>query len=237
MAAVHAKRFSIRWRDSHLIALGALVFLSASLLGFRAFHRPRAIGKLIPLDSVRVAQAREQVDPNTASPASLRRLSGIGPAKTQAIVEFRIQHGPHAFGCADDLDRVCGLGPALISRLAGHLSFPTASAGGAGGDFELHAAQSSWDEASLTQAIWDSWHVHTDVIAFSAAAGNFVDIDVTATVTAWMSGSSPNNGWALESAGGDMYFASSDYALGPALWPQLTIVTLPPPAGTVVLVR
>ena len=112
-----------------------------------------------------------------------------------------------------------------------------ASAGGAGGDFELHAAQSSWDEASLTQAIWDSWHVHTDVIAFSAAAGNFVDIDVTATVTAWMSGSSPNNGWALESAGGDMYFASSDYALGPALWPQLTIVTLPPPAGTVVLVR
>ena len=91
--------------------------------------------------------------------------------------------------------------------------------GGLGGDFTLHEAQSSWAETTLTKAIWDTWHVHGGLTAFSVAAGNYVDIDVTSTVAAWLSGSSPNNGWAIESAGGTIYFASSEHssALSPTL--------------------
>jgi competence protein ComEC len=56
------------------------------------------------------------VDINTADTSLLETLPGIGPAKAEAIVEFRDTFGP--FLTIGDLDLVTGIGPATVAGLA-----------------------------------------------------------------------------------------------------------------------
>jgi competence ComEA-like helix-hairpin-helix protein len=56
------------------------------------------------------------VDVNTADKATLETLKGIGPVKSQAIIDERNKHG--AFKDADDLARrVPGLGVKSVTKL------------------------------------------------------------------------------------------------------------------------
>ena len=55
------------------------------------------------------------VNINTADVAALDSLPGIGPAKAQAIVEYRKAHG--SFKTLDDLVQVHGIGNKLLERL------------------------------------------------------------------------------------------------------------------------
>lgn len=55
------------------------------------------------------------LDINTASAAELEALSGIGPAKAEAIVEYRSTNGP--FASVDDLVLVSGIGEATVEQL------------------------------------------------------------------------------------------------------------------------
>jgi competence protein ComEA len=48
------------------------------------------------------------VDVNTADAKTLQLLDGVGPAKAQAIIEYRQANGP--FKTADELARVQGIG-------------------------------------------------------------------------------------------------------------------------------
>jgi uncharacterized protein len=59
------------------------------------------------------------VDLNTASPALLRSISGIGPKLAEAIVAYRDAHGP--FGTRAGLREVSGLGPKAFEQAAGFL--------------------------------------------------------------------------------------------------------------------
>ncbi len=63
-----------------------------------------------------------KVDLNSASPAALDALPGIGPARAASIVQYRAQHGP--FRSVEDLGRVPGLGPAALARVREHLAVP-----------------------------------------------------------------------------------------------------------------
>lgn len=55
------------------------------------------------------------IDLNTAdAPALARALAGVGPAKAQAIVEYRRRHGP--FKSVDELALVKGIGPRTLER-------------------------------------------------------------------------------------------------------------------------
>ena len=54
------------------------------------------------------------VDLNSASVEQLIELPGIGPSKAAAIVEER---NKSPFSSVEDLDRVKGIGPALIANL------------------------------------------------------------------------------------------------------------------------
>ena len=55
------------------------------------------------------------IDLNTATPAELEELPGIGPATAAAIVEHREEHGP--FASVDDLTDVSGIGPAKLDAI------------------------------------------------------------------------------------------------------------------------
>ncbi len=62
------------------------------------------------------------VDANTASPALLRHVAGIGPKLAAAIVAHRDTHGP--FQSRNDLLAVKGLGPKAFQQAAGFLRVP-----------------------------------------------------------------------------------------------------------------
>lgn len=62
-------------------------------------------------------EAAGTVNLNTADVTALEQLPGIGPALAGRIVEHRDQVGP--FGSLKDLDAVSGIGPAMMERLDG----------------------------------------------------------------------------------------------------------------------
>ena len=62
------------------------------------------------------------VNLNTASPALLQYISGLGPKTAEAIVAHRDQHGP--FRRRDELLKVKGVGPKAFQQAAGFLRIP-----------------------------------------------------------------------------------------------------------------
>ena len=116
------RRYELSWRRQHLAVL--LVACSAAC----ALLAREAVGRVWFADSptviaARSAAARELIDPNTASAASLQRLSLIGPVTAQAIVEYRSTADFPAFGRPEDLTAVRGVGPGLVERARDHLTF------------------------------------------------------------------------------------------------------------------
>ncbi len=66
-------------------------------------------------ERVRPLRAGEKVDVDRASAAELERLPGVGPELARRIVADRDSNGP--FGGLEGLDRVRGVGPAMLARL------------------------------------------------------------------------------------------------------------------------
>lgn len=66
------------------------------------------------------ATAFAAVNINTADIQELSTLSGIGPAKAQAIVEYREKNGP--FKSVSDLAKVKGIGPKTVQKLGTDIS-------------------------------------------------------------------------------------------------------------------
>lgn len=58
-------------------------------------------------------------DINTADQAALESLPGIGPAKAQAIIQYRKDHG--SFASLDDLLNVPGIGPSILDKIRPYL--------------------------------------------------------------------------------------------------------------------
>ncbi|MFW6062144.1 MAG: ComEA family DNA-binding protein [Planctomycetota bacterium] len=112
--------WEVNWRPEHLPALMTLMGLAMVALAAQAVHRSVPLGDPPAIFPERIAVARDRINPNTASKASLIRLSGIGPAKAGAIVHHRRTHPP--FRKPDDLQAVHGIGPILARRMAQHLT-------------------------------------------------------------------------------------------------------------------
>lgn len=55
------------------------------------------------------------MDINRATAQELTSLQGIGPAKAQAIVEYRQKNGQ--FNSTKDLTKVKGIGPKIVEKL------------------------------------------------------------------------------------------------------------------------
>ncbi|QCU77935.1 ComEA family DNA-binding protein [Citricoccus sp. SGAir0253] len=82
---------------------------------------PAAGGGSSPDPATDAGGAGGAVDLNTADAATLEGLPGIGPALAGRIVAHREEVGP--FGSLEDLDAVSGIGPAMMERLDGLVSW------------------------------------------------------------------------------------------------------------------
>jgi len=60
------------------------------------------------------------VDINTATAKEITALPGIGPAKAQAIVDYRAKNGP--FKTKKDLTKVKGIGPKMLEKLGDNIT-------------------------------------------------------------------------------------------------------------------
>lgn len=117
--------------------------------------------------------ADERIDADRADAATLQRLPGVGPALARRIVADRESLG--AFGGLSGFDRVSGVGPGMLARLAPHLSFsrrPADPRGGVGtGRIALNRATVSELDAlpgvGLVRA--------RAIVAFRDSAGPFGD--------------------------------------------------------------
>jgi competence protein ComEA len=69
------------------------------------------------------------VNLNTATKDDLVALPGIGPAKAQAILDYRNQHGP--FRSVDEVRKVKGIGEKLFTQIKPELTLGAQKAAGA----------------------------------------------------------------------------------------------------------
>ncbi len=100
-----------------------LLTVAGSLLAWRGGLRSCRFADAPPIAPRRVLAATEKIDPNSATPGSLRRLPGLGPVKARSIVDYRQTHGP-CFRHPEDLEAVNGIGPGIVQRIRPYLSLP-----------------------------------------------------------------------------------------------------------------
>lgn len=98
-------------------APGGIVLFGADTLG-AARQRDSAARAAAPL------RAGETIDLDVAPAREIARLPGVGPGLAVRIVEDRAARGP--FGGLPGLDRVRGVGPALLARVGPHAAFSAA---------------------------------------------------------------------------------------------------------------
>ncbi len=109
-----SQRYDFSFNSNNIKAIIAICILAGAWLSLSSLFGQVRIDETIPVDYQRISAAREKIDPNTASVASLCRLRKIGEAKARSIIEYRSVHGPKAFKNAEDLSKVKGIGPAIV---------------------------------------------------------------------------------------------------------------------------
>ena len=123
MSPPRADRYDPAWPRGDLAPLIWLCLLAGAAVIYAGRDERLWFASEPPIDPGRIALAAEKIDPNTATVASLRRLSGIGRVKAEAIVSYRDHHGP-VFRRPDHLNSVPGIGPQTARRISPHLEFP-----------------------------------------------------------------------------------------------------------------
>jgi competence protein ComEA len=94
-------------------------------------EHPRKIIQALLASLLPVAAWAGPVNVNTADASTLaRELDGIGPAKAQAIVEYRQKNGP--FRTAEDLLKVQGIGQRVLDQNRANIRIEKASQAPAG---------------------------------------------------------------------------------------------------------
>jgi len=122
MTTVNRPGWNLRWTRPHLAALLVLCAAAGAALAWRTGGRCD-LGREMTIRPARVEAATERIDPNTASPASLRRLPGVGAKIAERTIAYRQAHDGPAFATAEDLAAVRGIGPRTVEDARPHLGF------------------------------------------------------------------------------------------------------------------
>lgn len=124
-----AMKFEFRLTRANLIALAGLCILAGASLAWAMVGTNRLwFTNRLPVDRAKVRAATEKIDPNIASPASLRRLPGIGIVRAQNIVLYRREHAPRPFRTAGDLSKIPGIGKGTVRKVSPYLAIPLCAA-------------------------------------------------------------------------------------------------------------
>lgn len=67
-----------------------------------------------------IASASGKININTAGAAELDKLSGVGPALAERIIQYRTEHGP--FARPEDLENVSGIGVKTYEKMASQVT-------------------------------------------------------------------------------------------------------------------
>jgi len=127
MTSPARQRVSLRWRRDDCVALVVLVGAWGAYLVWAGAAGGGLLGGAVATDPHKIDLVRERIDPNTATAASLRRLSMIGPEKAKAIVDYRrakARAGGRAFHFVEDLQDVPGIGPGIVARVRDFVTLP-----------------------------------------------------------------------------------------------------------------
>lgn len=123
MPAPHARSTAVA-RDTGGIARSTRVLAASIVLGVSSIGLGASLmrqGTTISASDAPSLEHRSRIDPNTADAARLTLLPRIGPVLAERIVQDRDEHGP--FQSASDLQRVRGIGPKTVERIAPMLDF------------------------------------------------------------------------------------------------------------------
>ena len=114
----------LAWTRADLAAMMSILLLAAVWLGWESAKSRIEFADQPLANSLRVRDATDRIDPNTASLASMLRLRGIGRVKAGDIIEYRNSHGPNAFRTIGDLMQIHGIKEGTIHNIATDLSLP-----------------------------------------------------------------------------------------------------------------
>jgi competence ComEA-like helix-hairpin-helix protein len=116
------------WTASQRRAL--MVLIGAAAVGFavKAVFNPIFVPNPFNSAGSRAGELADKINPNTATAAMLATLPDLGMARARVIVDYRQDYvaahpGKAAFGRADDLTNVKGIGAAMVEKLSPYLEF------------------------------------------------------------------------------------------------------------------
>ncbi|MBO4446068.1 MAG: helix-hairpin-helix domain-containing protein [Clostridia bacterium] len=116
-------------RSPDNVLLGTAILLLAGVILYNVFFTEPQVAEpaVAPSETVSAAEtttvsttettapAYTKVNINTATAEELETLSGIGPAKAQAIVAYRETNGP--FSSVNELVNVSGIGEKTLAKI------------------------------------------------------------------------------------------------------------------------
>lgn len=108
---------------ANLLALTILSLLAMVVWAWQMAGRTWFVAAL-PVERAKVRRAQEQINPNTAGVASLRRLPGIGEVRARDIVQYRRKRGRMVFKSASDLTKIPGIGKGTVEKISPYLAPP-----------------------------------------------------------------------------------------------------------------
>jgi competence protein ComEA len=103
----------LRSQDQRAVAVLLVIAFVGAIFSFA--YKAHVQGGFVDIDRADRHSAQFLVDINSAAWPEIANLPGIGPKLANAIVDFRVTHGPYADH--DQLIEVPGIGPAKLEHL------------------------------------------------------------------------------------------------------------------------